>query len=344
MAGLTARAKALVYANLEKYARSGMGMEKACQSLLVSPGIPAAERRVYEGLAAGLRGGKSIGDALGSVAGIVTPLEHEVVVAAESGGRLELGFRHLAEYFRRVDRARRRILKGLAYPLVLVHFAIPVSTLASTAFRNFSPDAKAPAALFREALTQSGWTMLVIWLGVLLATGGLVWLGRLGRVSPGIDAFLGTIPWLGRARRALAMERFSQVFEIFLLAGRTMSDSLDGAARASGSGRILKAGKRGAALVVSGEPLATALRAGGRAYPEAFVRGMAAAEESGQLDRELAEWGNYYSETAAEAMESLAEWTPKLFYWGILLFVATLIIRAALAYRDLIESLLNLGG
>jgi hypothetical protein len=43
-------------------------------------------------------------------------------------------------------------------------------------------------------------------------------------------------------------------------------------------------------------------------------------------------------------MESLAEWTPKLFYWGILLFVATLIIRSALAYRDLIQSLLDFGG
>jgi type II secretory pathway component PulF len=333
-----------VYANLEKYARSGMGMEKACQSLLASPGLAAAERRVYGGLAAGLRGGRSIGDALGSVGGIVTPLEREVVVAAESGGRLELGFRHLAEYFRRLDRARRHILKGLAYPLVLVHLAIPVSTLAFTAFRNFHADAKAPAALFEEALAQSGWTMLAIWLGVLFASGGLFWLGRIGRASPAIDAALGAIPWLGKARRALAMERFSQVFEIFLLAGRTMSDSLDGAARASGSGRILEAGKRGAALVASGELLATALRAGGRAYPEAFVRGMAAAEESGQLDRELAEWGNYYSETSAEAMESLAEWIPKLVYWGILLFVATLIVRSALAYRDLIESLLDFEG
>jgi hypothetical protein len=71
---------------------------------------------------------------------------------------------------------------------------------------------------------------------------------------------------------------------------------------------------------------------------------MTAAEESGQLDRELAEWGRFYSESAGEAMDSLAEWTPKLFYWGILLFVATLIVRSALAYRDLIESLLNLGG
>jgi hypothetical protein len=65
---------------------------------------------------------------------------------------------------------------------------------------------------------------------------------------------------------------------------------------------------------------------------------------SGVLDRELAEWGRYYSESAGEAMEQLAEWAPKLFYWGILLFVGALIIRAGLAYRDLIEGLLNLGG
>lgn len=344
MAGLTAGAKAQVYASLEKYARSGMGMEKACQSLLAQPRIAAAERRVYEGIVAGLRRGESIGDALGSVEGVVTPLEHEVIVAAESGGRLELGFRHLAEYFRRVDKARRRILKGLAYPLVLIHLAIPVSTLAFTAFRNFRPDAEAPGALFMDALTRSAWTMLWIWLGMLLVGGGFVLLLRLGRVSPAVDAALGWVPWLGKARRALAMERFAQVFEIFLLAGRTMSASLDGAARASGSGLLRDAGQKGAAIVAGGDLLAVALVAGGRAYPGEFVRGMTAAEEAGQLDRELAEWGNYYSETAAEAMESLAEWTPKLFYWGILLFVATLIVRSALAYRELIESLLNFEG
>lgn len=52
-----------------------------------------------------------------------------------------------------------------------------------------------------------------------------------------------------------------------------------------------------------------------------------------------------YSESAAEAMDQLAkEWTPKLFYWAILLLVAALIIRAAMAYKGLIENLLNVGG
>ncbi|MEM9016634.1 MAG: hypothetical protein AAGC68_06445, partial [Verrucomicrobiota bacterium] len=77
------------------------------------------------------------------------------------------------------------------------------------------------------------------------------------------------------------------------------------------------------------------------AFPSDFARGMDAAEESGQLDRELHEWSRFYSETAGEAMDHLAEWTPKLFYWGILLFVGFLVVRAGLAYRDLISNLLN---
>ena len=43
-----------------------------------------------------------------------------------------------------------------------------------------------------------------------------------------------------------------------------------------------------------------------------------------------------------EVMEQVAEWTPKLFYWAILVFVAYLIIRAALAYRDLLMNLIDM--
>lgn len=343
MPRLSVRAKALIYSNLEKYARSGMGMEKACESLLDQPRLPAAERRLYRGLREGLRQGRSIGDALGSAGGFVSPLEHEVMVAAESGGKLEKGFAHLAEYFRRLDRTRRRIAKGLAYPLVLVHLAIPISTLAVNAFGNFNLDGEASGGGWREALASSGWTMLAAWGGLLLVFVVAWMLHRLGRRSAIVDALLRRVPLLGRARRATAMERFTQVFEIFLLAGKKMDDSLDGAARASGSGLIREAGRRGAAVVASGEPLAVALRRGRGAFPGDFVRGMTVAEESGQLDRELAEWGRFYGESAAEAMERLAEWTPKLFYWGVLLLVAWLILRAAFAYRDLIEGLLNLG-
>lgn len=319
-------------------------MEKACESLLHQPRLSRTEREMYEGVLAGLQNGRSIGDSLGESSGAVSVLEHEVVAASEAGGHLEKGFAHLAEYYRRMDRTRRKILKGLAYPLILIHVAIPISTLAVTAFNSFSLDGKNPGVGYRAAFLSSGKMMLAAYLLVILGIIAIVFLNRLSRTSGPIDAILGRIPLVGRARRAVAMERFSQVFEIFLLAGKKMSDALDGAGRASGSGLIREAGERGASLIVAGDPLAVALYASPAAFPDDFLRGIAAAEESGQLDRELAEWGRFYSESAAEAMDQLAEWAPKLFYWGVLLLVATMIIRAAMAYRDLIEGLINFGG
>ena len=108
MAGLSVKAKGLVYSNLEKYARSGMGMEKACDSLLRQPRVRSAERKLYESILSGLKQGKTIGDSLGLARGIVSPMEVEVVSASEEGGMLEKGFGHLAEYFRRIHRTRQK--------------------------------------------------------------------------------------------------------------------------------------------------------------------------------------------------------------------------------------------
>jgi len=319
-----------------------MGMEKACDSLLSQPRVGSAERQIYRGILAGLKRGESIGAALGHSSNAVTPLECEVVSAAEEGGMLEKGFAHLSEYFLRVDRTKRRVLKGLTYPIVLIHLAIPVCTLAANVFNSFSLDGSTEGATpFRDTITESIETMVIVYLFAAIIFVGALILNRLSRRSAAVDAILNHVPLLGKARRAIAMERFSQVFEIFLLAGKRMSDALAGAGKASGSGLIRHASLKGAKFLVEGDKLAHALYSAPAAFPNDFARGMDVAEESGQLDRELAEWSRYYAEMAGEAMDRLAEWTPKLFYWGILGLVAFMIIRAAMAYRDLIEGLLN---
>ncbi|MEM1440897.1 MAG: type II secretion system F family protein [Verrucomicrobiota bacterium] len=341
MAGLSAKLKSRMYSGLEKYARSGMGMEKACESLLQQPRLGGDERRIYEGLLRGIHAGKTIGESLGRASGKVTALEKEVVSAAEEGGMLEKGFGHLAEYFRRVDRTRRRILKGLTYPIVLIHIAVPATTLAATAFQGFSPDGLSGGADFGSAFAQMGKNLLIAYVVIALVFLLARALVRMARSSGAIDALLNSIPLIGRARKAMAMERFSQVLEIFLLSGKKMSDSLAGAGAASGSGLIRVASRKGEQGILSGESLASTFYAAPLAFPNDFARGIDAAEESGQLDRELSEWGRFYSDSAGEAMENLAEWTPKLFYWAILVFVAALIIRAGLAYRDLLQNVIN---
>ena len=343
MANLSLKVKSRVYANLEKYARSGMGMEKACESLLSQPGASSTERNIYIGILDGLKSGWSIGQSMGNADGVVSDLEQEVVTASEKGGMLEKGFSHLAEYFQRLDRTRRRIRKGLAYPFILVHIAIPVTIFTATIFSQMSPDSEAVSLgeSLVNSLFQSGRWILTAYICAAVLIFGTLFLFKMAKTSSKVDAVLNRIPLLGKARRFVALERFCQVFEIFLLSGLKMSDSLMGAGKASGSGLLLEAAKKGEKSIANGSGIADVFFEVPGAFPNDFARGVAAAEESGHLDKELNQWGRFYSETAGEAMDQIAEWTPKVFYWLVLIFVGYMIIRAGLAYQEVLNSFLD---
>ncbi|MBP82281.1 MAG: hypothetical protein CMO61_00355 [Verrucomicrobiales bacterium] len=338
MSRMSARAKSRLYSNLEKYARSGMGMEKACSSLLKQPRLNSAERLVYEVILSGLSRGESIGTAMGGAAKVVTALEVEIVSASEEGGMLEKGFSHLAEYFRRADQTHRRIIRGLTYPLILVHVAIPVCTFVVAMVQQVSDawGGDDGGRTFRAAFSEMGVAMLVAYLSIAILVVVAMLLHQSARRNGAVDAVLRRVPLIGTARRSVAMERFSQVFEIFLLAGKKMSDCFVGAGKASGSGLIYEASLSGEKIVAGGDLLASALYAAPAAFSNEFAHGMAAAEEVGALDIELDRWGRFYSEEAAAAMDQVGNWTPKLFYWGILIVVAWMVIRSGIAYKELI--------
>ncbi len=341
MANLSPKVKSLVYANLDKYARSGIGMEKACESMLSQPGVGSAERKIYQGTLDGIKQGWSIGQSMGNTQGVVSEMEQEIVTASEAGGMLEKGFAHLAEYYRRVDRTRRKVRRGMAYPLVLIHAAIPLTIFMGAIFGQMNPDSEGVGfgAALLSSLAQAGMWILAGYIGVLVIFGFVVFLFKRAKTSAVVDQFLNYLPLIGKARRFVALERFCQVFEIFLLSGLKMSDSLIGAGKASGSGLIRLASENGAQKITESSSLAETIFASPRAFPNDFARGIATAEESGHLDTELGQWGRYYSESAGEAMEQVAVWAPKLFYWLVLVLVGFMIIRAGMAYMNVFQNL-----
>ncbi len=318
-----------------------MGMDKACESLLSQPRVPAAERKIYLGMLEGLKQGESIGKSMSRAGMVVSNLEREVITAAETGGMLEKGFAHLAEYFRRMHSTMRNIRKGMTYPIVLVHLALPLTVFASAMLKRFVPGGGVRP--LGEALMDSGsWVLQIYLCTVVLLILGFV-LAKMAKNSVFLDRLFNLVPILGKARKYVAMERFCRVFEIFLMAGLKMSDSLAGSGKASGSGVLHSASNSGARQIEQGQNLTEAMFSHPSAFPDDFNRGVAAAEESGLLDVEMRQWGNFYSESAGEAMDSLAEWTPRLFYWLVLLIVAGMIIRVGLAYRDLLQGILDYG-
>lgn len=114
------------------------------------------------------------------------------------------------------------------------------------------------------------------------------------------------------------------------------------AGRASGTGRIRKASRTGAGSVAGGDLLATAIYTSpGGHFPTSSSAGSQQPRNQGNWIARWRSGRDFFSESAAEAMDQLGEWTPKLFYWVVLLLVAWLIIRGALAYRDLLMNLIE---
>ncbi len=338
MARFSAKAKSRFYSNLEKYARSGFGIENACESMLAQPGLKVAEREILGGIVDGINAGDSIGQALNRSRVKLTSVEVEIVTASEKGGLLEKGLAHLADYFRRVHQTRIKILRGLAYPFVLAHIAIPLAVVAITMISSVLQEG---GVNWDMAINAGSWVargyIAAIALGIFL-----VWVFRAAKTSAPIDSFLNRLPLIGRARKSLALSRFCEVFHIHMLSGLRMSETLEGAGRAAQSGAITKAALKGTEIVKEGRPLSDAIFGFAEAYPNDFARGIAAAEQSGELDREIDQWARFYNEDAGEAMDRLAEWTPKVFYFAVVIFVAGLVIRIAMAYRDVINGLLDM--
>lgn len=330
--------KSNIFNNLAKYVRTGMGIEKACESMLSQPGVKKAERQIYEAIEAGVKSGQTIADSM-SQSSRLESIDYQMLEAAERGGRLDSGLNHLSDYYQRLDRTQRRIRKGLGYPVFLFHFALIVTTLVGAMFSKFNPANDEKTLL--QAVWETGRWAILLYIGIVAIGLVLVFLRKQARTSAGADRLLNQLPILGKARRFAALERFTSVFEIYLLAGMKMDESFSGAGKASNSGLIKEASTTGAKSVKNGEKLSVSLFENRAAFPNDFARGVASGEEAGMLDTEFARWKQFYAESLSDAMDQLAEWVPKIVYFITLFVVAAMIIRAGMSYLSLINGFLD---
>ena len=317
----------LLHTELAKLLGAGFGIRQAIASILDTH-PPAGQVALLREADQALAEGKSIAQAFGNP-DRVTSLERTVIAAGERGGRLAQGFQHLADYFGMIASARRDALQGMIYPMVLLHMGVFVATV--------------PGALMAG---QSGATILgsiVLWLvGLYLGIALIVMLVRgLLNAAPtnvAIDRWLNRIPVIGKARRSMAMARFTKVYHIGVLAGLSMDEVVAMAAEASHSGTIRQAGTRLQERAREGEALGPGFVAS-PAFPAAFSRSYATAEESGGLDTDLERWARLFHEEAARGTKAVAVAVPKLCYVLILIFVVWKILGFYSGYYETLDSL-----
>lgn len=311
----SAAQKHLFYTEIAKLLEAGFGI-RAAGRVMRDTRVPGGQKALLEVMERELEAGKTITEAFANDPKAISGMELSIIGAGERGGRLAPAFQHLADYFEMLAKARREAMVSMAYPAFILHLGLFVSFLV----KYFQGEHTGMEMLVRFGLTLAGvyGTIFLGWLAVKAVYAAAA-------ENAALDSLLQRIPLIGGARRAMVMARFTKVYHTALLAGLPMRETAEMAGEASRSGRVRQATRMMTEALKNGGSLGPVFIASG-AFPSAFARSYATAEESGSVDKDLERWGKVYQEDAARSAKLMSSVLPKLAYFLILLYVAWVII------------------
>lgn len=300
------------HAEMAKLLEAGFDIRKAAK-VLMDTGLPPAQEALLMDLNQGLEAGHTIAGSIGSASSRFSDLERSIITAGERGGNLAPAFQHLADYFAMIAAARREMIKGLIYPILVLHMGILIATVPAAWMQG--------GQSIGQILGNLLVTLIIVYAIAAVAIVLVFALLKAAPENPGVDRAINRIPWVGNARRNLAMARFCKVYHSCLLASIPMSETVKISSEASHSGLIGEAGKRLLTVATAGNALGPTFMSED-AFPKAFARSYATGEEAGTLDRDLARWSKLFQDDAGSAAKTASVMLPKVLYFFILAFVA----------------------
>lgn len=307
------------YHQLSAMIAAGTTLVQALEQLQRTPPSPSFRspiRCILDGLAQGL----SFTESLLPLDRWLPSFDHALLAAGEKGGRLDVTFRILAEYYRERAQLARRVLSDLAYPVFLIHFAIVFAAIpgffVGGDLRGFLKQILFPLA----PLYLAGFAFLY----AIQGRRGSLWRAC-------FELLLHRVPVLGTARRSLAIARLTTALDALLNAGVAVAEAWTLAAQASGSPALGRAVRPWPNRMLAGDPPGDLLQSTPE-FPEMFRNLYRTGELSGTLDDTLKRLRTYYQDDALRKMRALAEWIPRLIYIAILLIIAHSILSFWLGY------------
>ena len=324
-----ARHKHLFYSEIAKLLGAGFDIRKAA-AVLMDTQLPPAQAALLKDLNRGLEAGQSITTAFSKDTKIISELERSIIGAGERGGKLAPAFQHLADYFGMLASAHREVVKSMIYPIIVLHLGIIIAVVPGALMKG--------EVSLAQILGSLMVTLLVVYGVMLAALFSIRAVLNKAPENPGIDRMINRIPWVGNARRNMAMARFCKVYHSCLLAGISMRETTQLASAAAHSGVIREAGVELVAVAKSGNALGPQFLKDG-AFPKTFARSYATGEEAGTLDKDLGNWAKVFQGDAESSARTLAVMIPKVLYFFILGFVLWKVVGFYGGYYSSLEQI-----
>ncbi len=311
--------RAEFYHQLGALTGAGLGLMRGLETLQRNPPCRSYRKPIGRVLEE-LKHGFTFTESLKRVGSWLPEFDIALLQAGEQSGRLEACLKLLADHYRERAQMARQVLADLAYPLVLFHLAIFIFPFAQL-FTSGN---------WRRYAAQTFGILIPIY--IVIGLGMYATQSRRGEMwRSWLESLLHPVPLLGTARWYLALSRLSAALEALLASGVTIIEAWELAATACGSPALRRAVLAWRPRVTAGQTPAEAVSASSR-FPEMFANQYNTGEVTGTLEDTLRRLRNYYQEEGSRKLHAVAQWTPKLVYFGIMMMIAYQVVRFWLGY------------
>jgi type IV pilus assembly protein PilC len=290
--------------------RSLTVLEAQTQGKLLRETLTAVRKDVEAGL--------PLSDAMTRHPKVFGPLFISMIRAGETGGMLEESLVRIADQLEKEDALRRQVRAAMAYPAVVVTFALGVM-LALVAFivpvfaKIFAEFKGELPALTKLTMGASSF-LTGRWYLCILVTGGAVWAFIMWKQSdwgrPQWDAFKLRLPLkIGDTVQKIALARWSRTFSALISSGVPILQAIEITGKTAGNSLVERAMDDVTESVKRGGTIAAPLK-NVPVFPAMTVDMIAVGEETGALDTMLSKTADFYEtevEAAVKAITSILE-------------------------------------
>jgi type IV pilus assembly protein PilC len=253
------------------------------------------------------------GEALGKHPKIFTPLYVAMVRAGETGGVLEQSLDRVSDQLEKDDALRRQVKSAMAYPSVVLSFAIcvligliafivPVFVGVFKEFGGELPMITKITVALSHAVTSRWYVLIALTVGAVV--GFRKWRkSDWGR--PQWDALRLKIPFkIGVTAQKIALARWSRTFAALYSAGVPIMQAIEVTGQTAGNAMVEKAMGDVIESVKSGGSIADPLKQA-PIFPPMVAQMIAVGEETGNLDAMLSKVADFYEDEVAAAVKAL---------------------------------------
>ncbi len=235
---------------------------------------------------------------------IFSPMQVEMVRAAEQGGMLDSVLRQIGDYVEHDLEIRRLVGRETLYPKLVLFVAIMILGRSGFAGGQMAVVKLVLGGMGKDAYTAVDyfWDTLGFLLLVLGAIFGAVAIFRLflfnvSGVRESCDRVKLSVPVVGKLIKMFAVARFARTFAALYRGGFATGSALEIAGSASGNAVLATAGRRAAERVNQGSTTSGALRESGLFDP-LVLNMFQTGETSGGMDGMVDKVADYYEAEA----------------------------------------------